>query len=242
MATGFKPIRPKKVAEEVAGQIKAQIASGELTPGERIPSERELAAVLGVSRPTVREAITALEMMGFVESRHGGGTYVCSLTNLSSLDPLVSLLEDRSPLVMKSLIEARMGLESWSAFLAAKNSTDEEIIAMRNLCLTMESQSKDGGWDTDVDARFHVLVTKSTHNALQMHMLNTIYTFFRTGIMVALSEFFKREGYIELLIKQHRAIVDGIAARDPQRARDAMMAHLQLVEDKMGQLMQNGEF
>lgn len=242
MATLFKPIRQKRVSEEVAGQIKALIATGELAPGDKIPSERELAATLGVSRPSVREALMALEMMGFVEARHGGGTYVCSLTDPDGLDPLNSLLEDKSPRVMQSLIEARMGLESWSAFLAARNASDEEIAEMRHLCSIMEEQAKEGGWDPDIDAKFHVLITKSTRNALQMHMLSTIYTSFHTGIMVALTEFYKREGYTELLLGQHKAVVEAIAARSPQRARDAMMAHLQLVESKMAQLLDQGTF
>ncbi len=242
MTTVFKPIRQKKVSEEIADQIKSLIASGELAPGERIPSERDLAATFGVSRPTVREALLALEMMGFVEAHQGGGTYVCSLTDPSAVDPLTSLLREKSPRVMQALIEARMGLESWSAFLAAKNATDEEISALRDLCQTMKEQAKDGGWDVDIDARFHVLITKSTHNALQIHMLNTIYDFFHTSIMVALTEFWKREGYTELLLEQHMDIVDAIATRVPQRARDAMMAHLQLVEAKMSLLLEQGEF
>lgn len=242
MTSIFKPIRPKKVSEEIAGQIKEMISSGEFTPGEKIPSERDLAATFGVSRPTVREALLALEMMGFVEAHQGGGTYVCSLTDPSSQDPLTLLLKDKSPRVMKTLIEARMGLESWSAFLAAKNASEEEISDMLDLCRIMEEQASDGGWDVDVDARFHVLITKSTHNALQMHMLNTIYSFFHTSIMVALTEFYKREGYTDLLLEQHKAIVDAIAARSPQRARNSMMAHLQLVEDKMVQLIEKGEY
>jgi len=72
----FKPIRPKKLSEEIVSQIKDLISNGELKPGERIPSERELAAFLGVSRPSVREAIMVLEAMGFLESRQGGGNFV----------------------------------------------------------------------------------------------------------------------------------------------------------------------
>ena len=74
MTTVFKPIRPKKLSEEIVNQIKELISRGDLRPGQKIPSERELAAFLGVSRPSVREAIMVLEAMGFLESRQGGGT------------------------------------------------------------------------------------------------------------------------------------------------------------------------
>jgi len=74
MTIVFEPIRPKKISEEILEQIKKLIAKGELKPGARIPSERDLASMLGVSRPSVREAIMVLDAMGFLESRQGGGT------------------------------------------------------------------------------------------------------------------------------------------------------------------------
>jgi GntR family transcriptional repressor for pyruvate dehydrogenase complex len=92
MANVFKPIRPKKISEEIVTQIKVLISDGQLKPGERVPSERELAALLGVSRPSVREAIMVLEAMGLVESRQGGGTFVRSLTETSLADPLSSMV------------------------------------------------------------------------------------------------------------------------------------------------------
>ncbi|MCD6526522.1 MAG: FadR family transcriptional regulator [Desulfuromonas sp.] len=240
MTTVFKPIRPKKISEEIVGQIKELIAKGELTPGDRIPSERDLAAALGVSRPSVREALMALEMMGFVEARHGGGTFVRSLADNTMADPLAALVKEKSPRVLHALVEVRMGLESWSAYLAAKNATEQEIATLRDLCRAMEEQAADGGWDADIDARFHVTITEASHNALQMHMLNTIYSLFLTSINVALTEFYRKEGYTELLLDQHKAIVDAIAERDPQGSRDAMMAHLQLVEAKMVELLKQG--
>lgn len=242
MTTVFKPIRPKKISEEIIGQIKELIAKGELTPGDRIPSERDLASAWGVSRPSVREALMALEMMGFVEARQGGGTFIRSLADNTMADPLASLIEDKSPRVLHALVEVRMGLESWSAYLAAKNATEEEIEMLQDLCRTMEEQAVGGGWDADIDARFHVTITEATHNTLQMHVLNTIYELFHTTIMVALSEFYSKEGYTELLLEQHKAIVEGIAARDPERAREAMMTHLLMVEEKMSQLLEQGGF
>ena len=236
MASAFKPIRPRRISEEIVNQIKELIAKGELAPGERIPAERELATTLGVSRPPLREALMALEMMGFIEARQGGGTYVRSLTDTAMADPLATLVEEKSPPVLKSLVEVRMGLESWSSFLAANNATEEEITALQEICHTMAEQTDDG-WDAEIDAQFHVTITKASHNTLQMHMLNTIYSLFHTSIMLALTEFYSREGYTKLLLEQHQAIVNAIAARDPQGARDAMMEHLQLVEKNLAQML-----
>lgn len=233
MSVVFKPIRPKKLSEEIVDQIKELIARGELQPGQRIPSERELATFLGVSRPSVREAIMVLEAMGFLESRQGGGTYVRSLAEQSMADPLTSMVERKDPRMLHALTEVRMGLETWSAYLAAKRAEPSEIERLRELFAIMEEQAETGGWDGEIDAQFHLTITEATHNTLQIHVLNTIQELFKANIMVALSEFYSKEGYVELLISHHRDIMEAIAARDPERARDKMMEHLSLVEEKL---------
>lgn len=241
MTTLFTPIRPKRIAEEIVEQIKSLISTGELKPGERIPSERDLASLLGVSRPSVREAITILEAMGFLESRQGGGTFVRSLAETSLADPLSNLVGAKDPRMLYALVEVRMGLETWSAYLAASRATDEEIRKLRDLFRTMEKQAAEGGWDPEVDTKFHYTITASTHNILQVHVLNTIHSLFHTTIMVALTEFYHKEGYINRLLTQHREILEAIAARDPERAREKMMAHLTLVEEKMAYILREAE-
>lgn len=238
MATVFKPIRPKKLSEEIVDQIKELISRGELRPGQKIPSERELASFLGVSRPSVREAIMVLEAMGFLESRQGGGTYVRSLADVSMADPLANMVERRDPRMLHALTEVRIGLETWSAYLAAKRAEDSEIERLRELYAIMVDQSASGGWDAEIDAQFHLTITAATHNTLQVHVLDTIQSLFQTTIMVALSEFYSKEGYIELLLNHHREIMEAIAARDPERARDRMMEHLTLVEEKLALFLQ----
>lgn len=237
MTTVFQPIKPKKISEEIVQQIKQLISSGDLRPGQRIPSERELATMLGVSRPSVREAIMVLEAMGFLESRQGGGTYVRSLTESTIADPLSSIVGSKDPKILYSLTEVRMGLETWSAYLAAERATDDQLKQMRDLFMIMEKQAADGGWDAEVDAKFHYVITEATQNTIQVHVLNSIHSLFQTNIMVALTEFYQREGYLEKLLTQHRDILEAIEARDPDRAQKAMREHLQLVEEKMNEFL-----
>ncbi len=239
MSNLFTPIRPRRIAEEIVEQIKELIAKGELKPGQNIPSERDLATLLGVSRPSVREAITVLEAMGYLESRQGGGTYVRSLTQTSLADPLSDLVGEKSPRILHSLVEVRMGLESWSASLAAQRARPEEIERMRELLGQMEAQVDGGGWDAEVDSQFHYAITTATHNILQVHVLQTIHSLFHATVQVALMEFYRKGGYIEILRQQHREIFESIAAHDPERARRAMMAHLSMVEEKMAELLKN---
>lgn len=237
MTIVLEPIRPKKISEEIVSQVKQLISKGELKPGDRIPSERELATMLGVSRPSVREAIMVLEAMGFVESRQGGGTYVKALTEASIMNPLAKLVEKRDPALLRSLAEVRMGLESWSAYLAAQRATDSDIAEMRRLYKIMEKQAAKGGWSPDVDAEFHYAITSASHNSLQMHVLDSIHSLFHATIQVALMEFYQQEGHVQLLLTHHHDIMEAIAAHDPELARKKMMEHLAMVEEKMAQLL-----
>ena len=237
MTIYFEPIRPKKISEEIVIQIKQLISKGELKPGDRIPSERELATMLGVSRPSVREAIMVLDAMGFLEARQGGGTFVRALTETSIMDPLAKLIEKRDPELLRSLAEVRMGLESWSAYLAAQRATAADVAELRRLYGEMEEQAAQGGWDPDVDAEFHYAITAASHNSLQMHVLDSIHTLFHTTIQVALMEFYRQEGHIRKLLTHHREIMEAIAAHEPELAREKMMEHLSMVEEKMAQLL-----
>ncbi|MCK4502699.1 MAG: FadR family transcriptional regulator [Desulfuromonadales bacterium] len=239
MTTVFKPIRPKKLSEEIVEQIKKLISLGDLGPGQRIPSERELATVLGVSRPSVREAIMVLEALGFLESRQGGGTYVRSLPDVTMADPLANMIESRDPRMLHALTEVRSGLEIWSAYLAAKRAEDHEIVQLKELYATMEKHAKKGQWNPEVDLQFHLTISKASHNTLQVHILHTIQELFQATIMIALGEFYSKEGHIELLLNHHREILEAIEARDPERARDWMQKHLKLVEEKLAVFLQN---
>lgn len=236
MTTVFAPIRPKKISEQIIEQITALISNGELKPGDNIPSERELATMLGVSRPSVREAITVLETMGFLESRQGGGTFVKTLTEDSITDPLSRLVEQKDPEVLRSLVEVRMGLEGWSAYLAAERATEDDIAELNRLCDIMKKSTTEGGWDTEIDSQFHYAITAASHNSLQTHVLRSIHTLFQDSIRLTLSDAYQQEGFIELLLSQHLGITKAIAGKKAALSRQRMMDHLRTVEEKMIEL------
>ena len=236
MTTVFEPIRPKKISEQIIEQIEAMISNGALKPGDRIPSERDLATMLSVSRPSVREAITVLETMGFLESHQGGGTFVKTLTEESITDPLGRLLEHKDPEILRSLVEVRMGLEGWSAYLAAERANDEDIAEMHRLCDIMKKAAAKGSWDAETDSQFHYAITAASHNSLQMHVLRSIHTLFQATIRITLSEFYRQDGFIEMLQTQHSGITKAIAGRKPALARERMLEHLRTVEQKMAEL------
>ncbi len=123
-------------------------------------------------------------------------------------------------------------------YLAAKRAEPSELSRLRELFSIMEEQADHGGWDPEIDFQFHLTITAASHNTLQVHVLNTIQNLFQTTIMVALGEFYSKEGYIELLLDHHREILEAIEARDPERAREGMLRHLTLVEEKLAIFLQ----
>jgi GntR family transcriptional regulator, transcriptional repressor for pyruvate dehydrogenase complex len=239
MTVVFQPIRPKKISEEIVEQIRAMISQGELKPGDRIPSERELAAMLGVSRPSVREAIMVLDAMGLVEARQGGGTYVRSLAETSLADPL-SQMVDADPRLLPALVEVRKGLESWSACLAAQRADEGDLSRLRELDARMTQLAAKGVWDADLDARFHAAISAASHNTLQVHVLTSIHALYYTSLRLSLVDFNQREGDAQLLYRQHHAIFEAIAAHDPERARLAMLEHLSVVDVKIDKILNAG--
>lgn len=234
MASIFKPIKQKKLSEEIVEQIKARIIEGQLRPGEKIPAERDLSTMLGVSRPSVREAIMALEAMGFLEVRRGGGTYVRSITE-GSLSPLSKMVEE-NPKLLEELVEVRIGIEGWSAYLAASRATEEELAGIKHCVDAMQEQAESGGWQFSVDSRFHYAIASAAHNTMQIHMLDTIQQLFLASIEVALTKLYSEPEYISVLVQQHKNIYNGIASRDGEAARQAMSEHLIWVQNTLPRL------
>ena len=129
----FKPIKPKKISSQIADQIRSSILAGEFPPGAKLPPERELAELFGVSRPSVREALNMLSSSGLVTSHQGGGTVVLSLVESGGGNPLSELIRSQQERAL-DVIEVRKGLESWTAYYAALRALPEDIRRLRRKC------------------------------------------------------------------------------------------------------------
>jgi len=122
----FKKISPRKISEEIIEQFKDLLKTGEIKPGDELPPERELADLLGVSRPPLREALNVLQAMGFLEIRPRSKIIVKSLTKEPLEEPLSLLIEDDIDKVFE-LMDIRKAMEGWAAYKAAKTATKEDI-------------------------------------------------------------------------------------------------------------------
>jgi GntR family transcriptional repressor for pyruvate dehydrogenase complex len=230
-AMKFQPIKPKKVSSQIAEQIRASILAGEFTPGEKLPPERELAEMFGVSRPSVREALNVLASSGLVMSYQGGGTVVMSLVEADTSNPLSELIRVQKDRAL-DVIEVRKCMESWTAFYAAQRALPEDLRRMEEIVKGMESNLTELYPSEDLDANFHVVIARATHNIVWLHLMQSLFDAmkeFQRGVWRAV--YITSEDH-HLLYKHHRAIYEAILDRNAEVARDAMMLHLTFAEQR----------
>ena len=227
----FQPLKPKKVSSKIADQIRASILAGEFSPGDKLPPERELAEMFGVSRPSVREALNVLASAGLVMSYQGGGTLVMSLVETNATNPLSELIRVQQDRAL-DVIEVRKCMESWTAYYAAQRALPEDIRHMEEIVNGMERNLSGLLPSEDLDANLHILIARATHNIVWLHLMQSIFD--------AMKEFQQsvwRAVYITTedhhqLYRHHRSIFEAIKSRDAEAAREAMMTHLTFAEQR----------
>jgi len=205
------------------------IADGTLQSGQRLPAERPLAERLGVSRPSLREAIQKLASKGFLNTRQGGGTYVAETLTNSFTDPLLALLKDQPDAEFDTL-EVRKELEGVAAFNAATRATeaDRERIRARFKHMAEVHRSDASSLEKlQVDAAFHQSITEAAHNVVLLHFTHAVHEVLETGVSAYLDMFYAEPAFVEKLCNQHHAIVTAIMDRDPEAAREKARFHLE---------------
>lgn len=222
MTGPYDPIRPKeRLYQEIVEHVQAQILSGELKPGDRIPAERELALHFHVSRAAVREAIKALTEKGLVNVHVGRGTFVAALTTDHVVQSMSLLLRDARN-TPEHLQEAREILEVPIARLAALNRSEEHLVRLRELLRAMEAQRHMTRAFIDADSDFHYELARATGNPVLEIVSRTLLSMLRSERVFMVG--FRDE--IRGAIGSHARIVDALDRRDEDAAADAMAGHL----------------
>ncbi|MGB9868152.1 MAG: FadR/GntR family transcriptional regulator [Bacillota bacterium] len=231
----FKPVRTRKVYEEIVQQVKDLIANGVLRPGDKLISERELADKLRVSRASVREALSVLESMGIIESRPGEGTFVRDTTADAIIEPLaVMVVKDRD--TGFALLEVRRILEVEGAALAATRATDEDLQKIEDCLKEMRAEVERGDIGDVSDYKFHYALAEATHNPVLVRVMSTISDLFAQGLRSSRLRLYSLSGMSQTLLVQHTGIYEAVKGRDPEAARRAMEAHLGFVEERLRQI------
>jgi GntR family transcriptional repressor for pyruvate dehydrogenase complex len=230
----FQKIKPKKVSDEIYEQIKGLIVSGKLKPGEKLPPERELAASIGVSRPSLREALQKLEAKGFLEQIQGDGTYVKSATS-DSFDGFLEEFAKKDNAIF-DLMEVRRILETWAAYTAAERATDKEIAQMQEYLNEMKDAKDYGQIGYIPDANFHSTISYATHNVLLIHIMNNIYEWIEKVSFEVRSRMYTDEKSHEELFNQHSAIFNAIREGKPLAAYNAMNLHMDYIVKELNKV------
>ena len=215
----------RRLYQELARTLIASIQSGAYKVGRRLPAERELAVEYSVSRPTVREAIIALEVQGLVEVRVGSGAYVKRKPGVRD--------EPGFNVTAFELTEARLMFEGEAAALAATLITDEELDQLDALVRRIDRENRVSGSKEQADHEFHKLIAHATRNAAVVNTIESLWRLRQTSPECALLLEKARTAQVKPVVAEHLSIVKALRARNPVKARNAMRAHLNAVMDHL---------
>ncbi|WP_299968098.1 FadR/GntR family transcriptional regulator [uncultured Roseobacter sp.] len=226
----FRPVQPEKLSTAVVRQIEDLILRGILRPGERLPAERELAERLGVSRPSLRDALGVLQDQGLLSTRAGAGVYVAEVLGSAFAPALVHLFSRHETAVFDAL-SFRRDMEGLAAERAARLASDTDLRVVQTVFDRMAAPdpARRPEDEARLDAQFHMAIIEASHNVVMLHMMRSMYDLLREGVFYNRQIMFKQRATQASLLDQHRQINDHLQARDPAGTRAAIEDHLDFV-------------
>ena len=235
-----------RLSDRVAAQLRALVHAQQLQPGDRLPAERVLAVQLGVSRGALREAIAQLSSQGVLTARVGGGTFVsapAARARHAIDEPLVPYLPlfQGDPEYRFDVLEIRHALEGATAWHAALRATDEDRARIRAAFETMMAAhgQDDPAGEARADADFHLAIAEASHNLVLLQVMRGLFDLLQTNISQSRQKLYTSPRTFEPLSMQHREMMEGVLAGDPERARAAAHAHLEFVHTSLRTLDDN---
>ncbi|HBS51330.1 MAG TPA: GntR family transcriptional regulator [Rhodobacteraceae bacterium] len=230
----FQKVHPEKLSTSVVRQIEELILRGILRPGERLPSERELSERLGVSRPSLRDAVAELQAQGLLASRAGSGVYVAEVLGSAFSPALVGLFATHDEAVF-DYVAFRRDMEGLAAERAARLGSDSDLRVIDAVFDKMRAahDRRDPEAEARYDSQFHQAIVEASHNVIMLHMMRSMYDLLRQGVFYNRSVMFRQSTTRDELLDQHLAINTALQARDPSGARAAVEGHLDYVEQAL---------
>jgi GntR family transcriptional regulator, transcriptional repressor for pyruvate dehydrogenase complex len=220
----IQTIETRRLYRQIADQLRGLVECGEYAVGTRLPPERDLALQLGVSRPSVREALIALEVEGLVEVRMGSGIYVLPIDGARRRQ-----VSGEGPL---ETIRARQLIESELAAHAAAHMKKSQIAGLRNAVALMQQEVERGHLPTRGDRLFHLRIAEACENSVLNRIVGELFDERHNPLFEQLGNHFETTGSWVTAIAEHTAVIDAIASRAPEVARAAMAAHLANSHDR----------
>jgi len=230
----FEKVQPEKLSRVVVRQIELLILRGILTPGERLPAERELSERLGVSRPSLRDAVADLQERGLLVSRANSGIFVSDDLCATFPPALSRLFADHDEAVF-DYIAFRRDMEGLAAERAARLGSDTDLKVVDQVFHRMEEahQKRNPADEARIDADFHLSIIEASHNTVMLHMMRSMYELLREGVFYNRQIMFRQRTTRKMLLDQHRAINAALQTRNPAAARAAVEAHMDFVAEAL---------
>ncbi|MCU9838658.1 FCD domain-containing protein [Ruegeria sp. WL0004] len=227
----FQKVQSEKLSTSVVRQIEQLILRGILRPGERLPAERDLAERLGVSRPSLRDAVAELQCEGLLTTKAGSGIYVAEVLG-NAFSPALTRLFASHDEAMFDYLSFRRDMEGLAAERAARLGSESDLKVIQAIFDKMvEAQKRSkGDEEARLDAEFHMAIIEASHNVVMLHMLRSMFDLLRQGVFYNRQIMFHQRTTREAILDQHRVINNALQERDPAGARAAVEAHLSYVE------------
>ena len=230
----FQKITSEKLASAVVRQIEGLVLRGVLRPGERLPPERDLAERLGVSRPSLREALAELQARSLLVTRVGSGVFVAETLG-NAFSPALTRLFASHDDALVDFIAFRRDVEGIAAARAARRGSETDLALIRTIFAKMEAahRNADPAVEAELDAEFHMSIVEASHNVVMLHVMRSMMDLLREGVFHNRTVMFRQRTTRAALLDQHRAVAVAIQARDADGARAAVEAHLGYVRARM---------
>lgn len=229
------------IAQDISYRLERLILDGGLAPGQKMPSERQLATRLGVSRAIVREALHELQGRGVIETKHGKGSFVARIVPGGSEEddhsPLLQMFNGH-PRTLYDLLEIREQLEGQAAYLAAKRATTLDLHRITKAYAALEQTNP--LTNARPDHNFHQAIVEASHNPVLVHVLNGLKNLMLLTVQASVANLSPHEEMRNKISRQHKRIYQAVMAKRPEAAKRIAMAHVRFVSDAMRDIEQQG--
>ncbi|MFR3729350.1 FadR/GntR family transcriptional regulator [Lacrimispora sp.] len=215
---------------KVINYIKMQISHGELSIGGKLPAERELSEILGISRNSVREAIRTLDNMGIIESQHGAGNFLTGKFE-SSLEESLSMLFLLNQIDYNQISQLRRALELEALLLAIDNISDEEIHSLNRMLSQLEKETEEH--NVILDKKLHYTIALASKNTLIVSILQALSEVLDRFIVDLRREILSQEDSRKGLMEAHNEMIKSLMARDKKLAYEAINKHFDIIDEKL---------
>lgn len=219
----IEAIEPQRLYRQISDQLRKLIVEGEFAVGSRLPSERELSVQLGVSRPSLREALIALEVEGYIEVRMGSGIYVCAPSMQRELRH--DLSGEEGPL---ELLRAREMIEGEVAYAAVQHGSKQQIAAVEEAYALMIAHTEAGIDPLEADRLFHIRLAEATGNSVLVGLVTQLFDARLGPLFERLHSHFDGTRVWQEAIEEHGLIMQALRERNPEQARAAMRRHMDI--------------